>query len=67
MRSSRIGDPYNRTIPTSPGVRRSPPVACPPDVGHQSSKRETVDRALRELIELAVLELSQRRKDWDED
>lgn len=38
-----------------------------PDVSHQSSKRETVDRALRELIELAVQELSMRRKDWEED
>ncbi len=38
-----------------------------PDVSHQTSKRETVDRALRELIELAVQELSMRRKDWEED
>ena len=38
-----------------------------PDVNAQSSKRESLDRALRELIELAVLELSNRQKEWELD
>jgi len=38
-----------------------------PDVNAQGSKRESLDRALRELIELAVVELSQRRSSWEED
>lgn len=38
-----------------------------PDVNAQTSKRESLDRALRELIELAVLELSQRQKEWELD
>lgn len=38
-----------------------------PDVNAQSSKRESLDRALRELIELAVLELASRQKEWELD
>jgi curli biogenesis system outer membrane secretion channel CsgG len=38
-----------------------------PDVSSQGSKRESIDRALRELIELAVLELAGRQKDWEQD
>ncbi|APV48989.1 hypothetical protein BWI17_04415 [Betaproteobacteria bacterium GR16-43] len=38
-----------------------------PDVNAQNSKRESLDRALRELIELAVLELASRQKEWELD
>ena len=38
-----------------------------PDVSAQDSRREGIDRGLRELIELAVLELSKRKASWEDD
>jgi curli biogenesis system outer membrane secretion channel CsgG len=38
-----------------------------PDVSYQSSRKESVDQALRALIELAVFELAKRTADWPAD
>ena len=38
-----------------------------PDVNYQSSRRDSVDEALRALIELAVFELAKRTADWPAD
>lgn len=36
-----------------------------PDLSHKSERKEGVDRALRSVIELAVVELARRSKEWD--
>jgi len=38
-----------------------------PDVSYQSSRKESVDQALRALIELAVFELAKRTAEWPAD
>ena len=38
-----------------------------PDVNYQSSRRESVDQAMRALIELAVYELAKRSSEWPAD
>jgi curli biogenesis system outer membrane secretion channel CsgG len=38
-----------------------------PDVNYQSSRRESMDQALRALIELAVFELAKRTAEWPAD
>ncbi len=38
-----------------------------PDMNYQSSRKDGVDRALRSVIELAVLELARRSREWVEE
>lgn len=38
-----------------------------PDISRESTRKESMDRALRALIELAVVELAKRRSEWSLD